>query len=152
MTMCEICPPSEVDTIIPVLLSIFETRESMLTLLKLMIEREVAQTGSPPPFTLMWRLLIDLNTLTENETSLFRSNSTCTRLLSAFARTTGYNYLRTLVSALIESLRCGPSGTEFELDPYRAGKPNLEENVRNVDFAVKTFIDFMADSTKFVPP
>jgi neurofibromin 1 len=46
MTICEICPPSEVEIMISVLLNIFDSRASLLSLIKLMIEREVAQTGT----------------------------------------------------------------------------------------------------------
>lgn len=45
LTICEICPQSEVEMMISVLLNIFDSRTSLLSLIKLMIEREVAQTG-----------------------------------------------------------------------------------------------------------
>ena len=45
MTICEICPTSEVEMMIAVLLNVFDSRTSLLGLIKLMIEREVAQTG-----------------------------------------------------------------------------------------------------------
>lgn len=45
MTICEICPPGEVEMMISVLLNIFNDRTSLLNLIKLMIDREVAQTG-----------------------------------------------------------------------------------------------------------
>ena len=45
MTICEICPASEVEMMIAVLLNVFDSRTSLLGLIKLMIEREVAQTG-----------------------------------------------------------------------------------------------------------
>jgi hypothetical protein len=45
MTICEICPPGEVEMMISVLLNIFNDRASLLALIKLMIDREVAQTG-----------------------------------------------------------------------------------------------------------
>jgi len=45
LTICEICPPSEVEMLISVLLNVFDTRASLLTLIKLMIEREVSHTG-----------------------------------------------------------------------------------------------------------
>jgi len=35
---------------------------------------------------------------------LFRSNSTCTRFLSAFAKVHGYAYLRSLIIPLIKSM------------------------------------------------
>jgi hypothetical protein len=46
LTICEICPPSEVEMMISVLLNIFDSRTSLIALIKHMIEREVAQTGS----------------------------------------------------------------------------------------------------------
>jgi neurofibromin 1 len=45
MTICEICPPSEVEMMIAVLLNVFDSRTSLLGLIKVMIEREIAQTG-----------------------------------------------------------------------------------------------------------
>ena len=45
LTVCEICPAGEVDMMISVLLNIFDTRVSLMTLIKRMIEHEVAQTG-----------------------------------------------------------------------------------------------------------
>ena len=45
LTICEICPPSEVEIMISVLLNVFDTRASLLALIKLMIEREVSHTG-----------------------------------------------------------------------------------------------------------
>ncbi len=41
----ETCPPSEADVITLVLLNLFDTRASLLTLLKLLIEREVKTTS-----------------------------------------------------------------------------------------------------------
>ena len=46
MTICEMCPPAEVEIMISVLLNIFDSRASLLSLIKLMIEREVSQTGA----------------------------------------------------------------------------------------------------------
>lgn len=46
VAICETCPPSEADVITPVLLNLFDTRASLLTLLKLLIEREVKTTST----------------------------------------------------------------------------------------------------------
>lgn len=44
LSICETCPPGEVDVIIPVLLNLFDTRSSLLSLMKLLVEREVKTT------------------------------------------------------------------------------------------------------------
>jgi len=46
LAVCEICPANEVDILIPILLNVFDTRESLLRLMKSAIDREIARTGS----------------------------------------------------------------------------------------------------------
>ena len=48
LTICDICPFSEVDMMISVLLNVFNTRASLLNLMKAMIEKEVAACGRIP--------------------------------------------------------------------------------------------------------
>ncbi|EFI27794.1 hypothetical protein CC1G_14717 [Coprinopsis cinerea okayama7 len=119
MTICEICPPSEVDMIISCLLNVFDSRRSLMALMKLIIEREVSQTDS--------------------EAALFRSNSTCTRLLSQFARIHGYAYLRSIIAPLIRTLVSAPEGE------VAGGGPNVE-------FLASMFINIVISSKNIVPP
>ncbi|PSR92202.1 hypothetical protein PHLCEN_2v4732 [Hermanssonia centrifuga] len=48
LAICEVCPPGDVDQIINVLLNMFNTRSSLMNLLKAMIDREISRTGAPP--------------------------------------------------------------------------------------------------------
>lgn len=41
LTICETCPAQETDMLIPVMLNLFDSRASLMALLKLVIEREV---------------------------------------------------------------------------------------------------------------
>jgi hypothetical protein len=45
LAICEICPSSDVDVIISVLMNLYDTRTSLVNLLKAMIDREIAHTG-----------------------------------------------------------------------------------------------------------
>ncbi|TFK43927.1 hypothetical protein BDQ12DRAFT_702865 [Crucibulum laeve] len=131
ITICEVCPPSEVEMMISVLLNIFDTRSSLLSLLKLMIDREIAQT--------------------ENEAALFRSNSTCMRFISAFARIHGYNYLRELVQPLIKIIEELPPGSAFEVDTSRVPEEDAVKNKQTVEYVASRFLTVVTVSTPSVP-
>ncbi|CAK5277391.1 unnamed protein product [Mycena citricolor] len=133
MAICETCPPSEVEMMISVLLNIFDTRGSLMALLKRMIDREVAQT--------------------ESEAALFRSNSTCARFLSAFAKVHGYTYLRSLVTPLITTMASLPPGGSFELDPDKPeiGEERAKRNLENVKFVAASFLEIVTSSIPVLP-
>ncbi|KAF9067659.1 hypothetical protein BDP27DRAFT_1225535 [Rhodocollybia butyracea] len=131
LAVCETSPPGEVDAMIAVLLNLFDSRAALIKLIKVMIDREVART--------------------ENEAGLFRSNTTCTRFLSAFARIHGYNYLRTLITPLIKCMESLPSGQGYELDPTKAGEQNVSQNRRNIEFVAQSFLEIIGSSTSALP-
>ncbi|GLB34218.1 putative GTPase-activator protein for Ras-like GTPases [Lyophyllum shimeji] len=131
LTICEICPPSEVDMMISVLLNIFDTRASLMKLIKVMIEREVAAT--------------------DNEANLFRGNSTCTRFLSAFAKIHGYNYLRSLIQPLVKIMVENSSGYGYELDPTKVSEQEVMRNVRHVEIIASHFLELVSSSLSAIP-
>jgi hypothetical protein len=77
----------------------------------------------------------------------------CSRLLSAFARLHGYNYLRSILSPLIVLMTELPVGRGYELDPskLRPGETQ-EENVENLQMITKAFVDVISDSIPVIPP
>lgn len=45
LSLCDVCPMSDLDEVAHILLTCFESRQRTLSLLKAVIEREVANTG-----------------------------------------------------------------------------------------------------------
>ncbi|KAF7293793.1 Ras-GAP domain-containing protein [Mycena chlorophos] len=120
MAICETCPQNEMEIMVSVMLNLFDTRSSLMALLKYMIEREVAST--------------------EDESQLFRGNTTCTRFLSAFAEIHGYAYLRSLIIPLIKAMAAVPPGHGYELDPDKldVGAAKAAQNQENVKLVAAT--------------
>ncbi|THH13571.1 hypothetical protein EW146_g6666 [Bondarzewia mesenterica] len=131
VAMCETCPPAEIDILIPVLLNVFDTRASLMSLMKTLLDREIDRT--------------------EDEASLFRGNSSCTRLLSAFAKIHGYSYLRSLIIPLIKTMASVPPGHSYELDPDRVGKEQAERNRQNVEVVASSFLNIITLSVPALP-
>lgn len=76
----------------------------------------------------------------------------CTRMLSVFARTHGYNYLRSLLSPLILQMSAMPAGHSYELDPSRLREgEELEDNERNLKFICQAFLDVICESVSILP-
>ena len=51
LAICETCPPSDVDTMIPIILNLCENRASIISLLKAIVEREIKDTGMDLPLS-----------------------------------------------------------------------------------------------------
>ncbi|EGG23916.1 Ras GTPase activation domain-containing protein [Cavenderia fasciculata] len=86
---------SDQDNILEDLVKILDAHKQTLPIIKLGISKEVESTPSA--------------------STLFRGNSTATKLMTAFTRMTGCGYLKTTLKPLIERITKDPSG--YELDP-----------------------------------
>jgi neurofibromin 1 len=89
--------------------------------------------------------------VTENEAALFRSNSTLTRMMSAFARIHGYTYLRSLIQPLVHNMADLPPGQGYELDPSKVGHQAVKQNQRNVEFITTSFLEILYASISTLP-
>lgn len=147
MIICEICPPNDVDIMISVLLNIFNTRGSLLSLIKLIVEHEISGTG----IIVGYIFESDIDGFSDDATNLFRSNSTYMRFLSAFTKLHGYNYLRSLVQPLVDTMLAMPSGTSYEVDPTKAVGQDIIQNQRNVEYITSTFLKLMSSSLPVLP-
>ena len=88
----------------------------------------------------------------DDSRSLFRGNSTSARLLGAFTKIHGYNYLRSLIQPLIQVMRDMPPGHSYDMDPTRAQGQDIEQNKRNVEIATTAFLQVVTASIHSLPP
>ncbi len=88
----------------------------------------------------------------ENESSLFRSNSIYNRFLSAFAKIQGYNYLRHLIEPIVNAMADLPVDEGYELDPARAEGQDLDKNQLTVEFLTTNFLKLIFSSRAGLPP
>ena len=95
--------------------------------------------------------LTNLRQFTANETGLFRSNSTYVMFLSAFARLHGYHYLRDLVKHLLDTMAGMPPGTSYEVDPTKAMRQDIMQNLRNVEYVASVFLRLISSSLPALP-
>ncbi|KAI9809635.1 MAG: hypothetical protein M1825_000067 [Sarcosagium campestre] len=133
VAICDACPIGDVDELTLSLLTIFESRGRGLDLLKALIEHEVAHT--------------------EMESELLRRNCVATKMLSAFARWKGFDYLRSTLGQVLERLIQSSDQLDFELDPTRTASPEeLENHASELCYVTKILITDICSSADKVPP
>jgi neurofibromin 1 len=93
----------------------------------------------------------DTHRLAENQTQLFRVNTTCTRLLSHFARIHGYNYLRGLIDPLMKIMGSLPRGCGYTLDPTMVTEEELRQNLETVRTVATRFLKIVSSSLPRLP-
>lgn len=132
VAICEACPPNELDEISSLLFRVFESKGNLLSLMKVLIERDVA--------------------LTSHESELFRANSIMTRLITTFARTYGYNYVRSCLSPLVLSMGEKPAECSFELDPAKGGAvEDIDRNAEHLRLMCQALLDIIYNSIPNLP-
>jgi len=149
VAICETCPPDEADFIVPIMLNLFDTRASLLALLKMIVDREITRAGE---FSHLPRLEIPIKRWIDDSRSLFRGNSTSARLLGSFTKIHGYNYLRSLIQPLIQVMKDMPPGHSYDMDPTRFVGQDIDQNRRNVEIATTAFLQVVTASIHNLPP
>ncbi|GBC02045.1 hypothetical protein RclHR1_04420015, partial [Rhizophagus clarus] len=132
LSLCEVCPISEQDELSKILIAVFDSQNKLLDFLKAILDNEVNRT--------------------DYEADLFRKNNMTTRLLGAFAKAHGMEYLHETLQPVLNDLVEKPSDYSCELDKSRM-LPNedLEENLKNLKELSKTFIDAICNSKDKIP-
>ncbi|CAI2172941.1 5991_t:CDS:10 [Funneliformis geosporum] len=131
LSLCEVCPVSDIDEVAKTLLAVFDSRNKTMSLLKAIIEKEVIST--------------------EHESDLFRRNCMATRMLAAFAKTHGTEYLRETLQPLLEDLLSKPSDFSCELKPDNLGVEDENKNFQNLISTAQAFLDGICASGPNIP-
>ncbi|KAG9288022.1 hypothetical protein G9A89_017617 [Geosiphon pyriformis] len=132
ISLCEVCPVSDIDEVTQVLLTVFESRNRTMPLLKAFIEKEVINT--------------------DHQMELFRRNSMTTKFLTAFGKLYGDNYLRETLRPLLQNFLKMSNELNFELDKKRIHKAeNVQNNLSHVHQMAQTFLDEICASADNLP-
>ncbi|KAI8390971.1 uncharacterized protein BYT42DRAFT_508674 [Radiomyces spectabilis] len=134
LSLCEVCPASDIDDVANALLACFESRDKSLVLLKAVIEKEVQSTDS--------------------ESELFRRTTIATRLLSVFAKNNGSEYVQSVLQPVFHKLaEKPPEERTFELDSSKVGPgEDVARNKQNVVSATELFLNAICASASKAPP
>lgn len=133
LSLCEVCPASDIEDAANALLACFSSRGKALVLLKAVIRKEVQNTDS--------------------ETELLRRTSIATRLLSVFAKQNGADYVRSVLQPVFAQLAEKPADERtFELDPSKVGSSeDVSKNKQNVVSATELFLNAICASANEAP-
>ncbi|SPO22404.1 related to Neurofibromin [Ustilago trichophora] len=132
LSICHVCPGRDVEPMSVLLLSMFDAKGGLIRFLKAAVEEEIQRTAT--------------------EEMVFRSNSFCTTLLSTFARTHGYDYLRSIMAPLITEFARKPAGFSVEMDPSRVEPGgSAPKNQNALEEISQAFIDAICSSAHRVP-
>lgn len=129
----------------PILIRIFNTRDSLVTFLKTIIDVELASTG----MFLCICVGCHVNRASADATDLLRGANMRTRFTAMSAQQHGYHYLRTVVKKLLSLLMRYPPTQSFDIEPS-AGE-NLQGNVARLKAVTQEFIQVLVESASQVP-
>ncbi|KAG0747979.1 hypothetical protein G6F62_000155 [Rhizopus arrhizus] len=133
ISLCEICPSAKIDNVASVLLACYASRNKTMQLFKVVIQKEVETT--------------------DNETDLFRRTSIATRLLSAYAKEQGSEYMRAVLLPVFQKLFELPRKEKsFELDPTKLSPgENIQQNTKNVILVTDLLLQAICNSVDLAP-
>ncbi|GAM28582.1 hypothetical protein SAMD00019534_117580 [Acytostelium subglobosum LB1] len=88
---------------------------------------------------------------TANSSTLFRSNSTATKLMTAFTKMKGMPYLVKVITPLVREVVDNPNGYEVDPSKINEGTEELMTNMMNLIQMSEKFTDAIIDSLHLLP-
>lgn len=147
LSIIENCPPNEIEEKCQMLLNVFNTRGTLLPLLRATIDHEVTSERESVVFFCEPNLTFK----SDSTAMLFRSNDMRNLLLTAFCKKYGVNYLRRILSPLVDAMAAQPDQS-YEIDPMRTSVANVAENLEVVKTLTNAFLSVILNSVNAMPP
>eukprot|EP01133_Synstelium_polycarpum_P013744 gene13744-16212_t len=88
---------------------------------------------------------------TANPSTLFRSNTTATKLMTAFTKMRGMPYLTKIITPLVREIVDSPAGYEVDPSKINEGSEELMTNMMNLIQMSEKFTDTIIDSLHQLP-
>lgn len=130
LSICDICPASEVDEFSKALINIFEAKFTCLKLVRALVKREIEKADTP--------------------LEVLRRNCVATKILSLYAHDKGLEYLKLTINPLYIELTENPEIYTFDSSPDKL-QVDLEQNFANCERILKKLIVCLQKSTDDVP-
>ena len=133
----EQCKNPEKDDLCEAVIRVYQNKGSieknLLDLFRQSVIHEVAATPKAQPET------------------LFRANSTASKLMKKYCLRVSNPYLTTVIGGFIDTMCSRPA--KFEIDPVKAQQrgENVDDNIQNVTEVLQEFIDCLCESTGQTP-
>ncbi|CAO3639828.1 unnamed protein product [Cunninghamella echinulata] len=133
LSLCEVCPTMDTNGLAEVLLACFESKHKELSLIKAVIDKEVAAT--------------------EQEATLLRGTTMGIKIISTFAKMLCFDYVRDTLQPVLEQIsQWSDDETMYELDPQKLGvNDDINRNKANVIRATELLLDAICASAKNAP-
>jgi hypothetical protein len=152
LSIIENCPNNEIDEKCQMLLNVFNTRRTLLPLLKAAIDHEVENSRTCRQHNLNGNYMFNNTESSDTGESLFRSNDMRNILLTVFCKKYGAGYLRSMLARLLKFMADHPDQS-YEIDSSKTlSSPNASENIEVVKKVARAFLNVILDSVDNMPP
>lgn len=132
LSLCDLCPATEVDEFSKSLLNIFDAKAKCLNLVKAVVTREVERADIP--------------------LEILRRNCVATKVLSLYANNRGLSYLKLSLGPFINDIIADPEPYVFESNPEKIPEgESTEENFAKFERTLEKLINAFQSTVNHVP-
>lgn len=132
VSLCNVCPATEVDEFSTAILSVFENKDRSLMLVKTVVTREVERADTPM--------------------EMLRRNCAATKILSIYAHSKGLAYLHAALGPFIREIIASPDEYTFETNPEKIPENDtVEENIAKFKKTLNKLLNVLESAMNYIP-